>query len=140
MALRRRARSPRARESEQIIPEAEMEVLAVVHARGEVDARHIRQALEPFRPLSHASVLTLLGRLEERGLVTRRKADAGKAFVYSAARSPRPMMHRLLRRLVTRLFANDPSRLIASLFEAKPPSSAELEEIRRLVAAMEARK
>lgn len=116
-----------------------MEVLAVVHARGEIDASAIRQALEPFRPLSHASVLTLLGRLEEKGLVRRRKADTTKAFIYSPSGSPRPMMHRLLRRLVTRLFADDPSRLIASLFEAKPPNSEELKKIRSIVASMEER-
>ena len=69
-----------------------MEVLAVLHARGEADARAIREALERYRPMSHASVLTLLGRLEAKSLVQRRKGEVGKAFVYSAAKSPRPTL------------------------------------------------
>jgi len=114
-----------------------MEVLAVLHARGEADARAIREALERYRPMSHASVLTLLGRLEAKSLVQRRKGEVGKAFVYSAAKSPRPMMRRLLRRLVQRIFAGDPASLVASLFEAKRPTDEELKQIRALVEEME---
>jgi predicted transcriptional regulator len=32
--------------------------------------------------MAHGSVLTLLGRLERRGLVARKKGPSGKAFVY----------------------------------------------------------
>ena len=139
MAIRRKARSEDAPAKEQILPEAEMEVLAVVHARGEADAREIRESLAAFRPMSHASVLTLLGRLEAKELVTRRKGPVGKAFVYTAAKSPKPMYRSLLRRMVKRIFSNDPARLVASLFEAKPPTRDELRQIRELVEEMEKR-
>lgn len=117
-----------------------MEVLAVLHARGEADARQVREALAAFRPMSHASVLTLLGRLEAKELVTRRKGEVGKAFVYTAAKSPKPMHRTLLRRLVRRIFSNDPAQLVASLFDAKPPTADELRQIRELVEAMEKNK
>jgi predicted transcriptional regulator len=139
MAVRRKARSIEARESEQILPEAEMEILAVLHAHGDADARAIREALASFRPMSHASVLTLLGRLEEKGLVARRKAPIGKAFVYNAVRSPKPMYRNLLRRVVRRIFANDPARLVASLFDAKVPTRDELRQIREIVEELEKR-
>jgi BlaI family penicillinase repressor len=139
MAVRRKARSPEAREGEQILPEAEMEILAVLHSRGETDAREIREHLAPFRPMTHASVLTLLGRLEAKELVTRRRAPVGKAFLYAAARSSKPMVRSLLRRMVERIFTNDPARLVASLFEAKSPTAQELQQIRELVEELEAR-
>ena len=137
MAIRRPPRSTAAPRGEQLLPEAELEVLAVLHARGEADARGIREALAGYRPMTHASVLTLLGRLEEKELVTRRKAPVGKAFLYSAARSPRPLYRTLLRRVVRRIFSNDPARLVASLFDARPPTSEELRQIRELVELME---
>jgi BlaI family transcriptional regulator, penicillinase repressor len=139
MAVRRKARSADAKPNEQILPEAEMEVLAVLHGRGEADAREIREALEAFRPMSHASVLTLLGRLEAKELVKRRKGPVGKAFLYAPAKSPKPMYRSLLQRMVRRIFANDPARLVASLFDAKPPTRDELRQIRELVDAMEKR-
>lgn len=138
--MRRKARSQEASPKEQILPEAEMEVLAVLHARGEADARAVREALAAFRPMSHASVLTLLGRLEAKELVTRRKADVGKAFVYAPAKSPKPMYRSLLRRVVRRIFSNDPAQLVASLFDAKPPTADELRQIRELVESMEKEK
>ena len=137
MALRRKARSQDAPVNEQILPEAEMEVLAVLHGQGEADARAIREALASFRPMSHASVLTLLGRLEAKELVVRRRAPVGKSFLYCAVKSPKPMYRSLLRRMVKRIFANDAASLVATLFDAKPPTRAELEEIRRLVEEME---
>ena len=139
MATRRKARSHDAQPNEQILPEAEMEVLAVLHVRGEIDAREIREALEAYRPMSHASVLTLLGRLEAKELVSRRKGTVGKAFVYAAAKSPKPMYRSLVRRIVRRIFANDPARLVASLFDAKPPTRDELRQIRELVEELEKR-
>jgi len=137
MAVRRKARSLEASPKEQVLPEAEMEVLAVLHARGEADAREVREALEAYRPMSHASVLTLLGRLEAKELVTRRKGEVGKAYVYAAARSTKPMVRTLVRRMVRRIFANDPARLVASLFDAKPPTRDELRQIRELVEKLE---
>jgi BlaI family penicillinase repressor len=140
MAIRRRARSEKARDSEQILPEAEMEVLAILEVRGDAEAKEIRETLEPFRPMSHASVLTLLGRLEAKELVTRRKGENGKAFVYSASRPADPLFRGLVRRMVRRIFANDPARLVASLFDAKPPTREELRQIRELVEKMEKRR
>jgi BlaI family penicillinase repressor len=140
MAIRRRARSEKARDSEQILPEAEMEVLAILEVRGDSEAKEIRETLEPFRPMSHASVLTLLGRLEAKELVTRRKGENGKAFVYSASRPADPLFRGLVRRMVRRIFANDPARLVASLFDAKPPTREELRQIRELVEKMEKRR
>jgi|CXWL01.1.fsa_nt_gi predicted transcriptional regulator len=133
------AREPKAREKDEILPAAEMEILAVLHARGEVEARDIRESLSKFRPMSHASVLTLLGRLETKALVTRRRAPVGKAFLYAAAGSPGPMYRSLLRRLMERIFTNDPARLVASLFEAKAPTEGELRQIRELVDDLQSR-
>ncbi len=116
-----------------------MEVLAVLHARREADAREIRAALAAFRPMSHASVLTLLGRLEAKELVSRRKGPVGKAFVYAATESPKPLYRTLVRRMVRRIFGNDPTRLVASLFDARPPTRDELQKIREMVEEMEKR-
>jgi BlaI family transcriptional regulator, penicillinase repressor len=135
MAMRRKPRSPDA-PADDVLPEAEMEVLAVVHTRGAAGASEIREALQPFRPMTHASVLTLLGRLEAKGLVSRTKAEVGKAFVYRAT-APKRVYGGLMRRIVKRIFADDPARLVATLFEARKPTKGELEQIRELVEKME---
>jgi BlaI family transcriptional regulator, penicillinase repressor len=121
------------RDRKSAAPEAELEVLAVLHELGEADAMEIRDALRPRRPLSHASVSTLLRRLESRGLVTRRKADRGKSYRYAAAEDPGATHGRVLRRLLERVFRNDSLSLVSALFSVKPPTKAEARALRRLV-------
>lgn len=114
-------------------PEAEQDVLAALYGLGEATARELRQALASRRPLAHSSVVTLLARLEERGLVTRRKAEVGKAFVYRATRQRQRVFGPALRRLAERAFAGSPVDVVASLYEGAPPSAAELDELQELV-------
>src|SRR5215204_516293 len=99
------------------LPDAEMDVLGCVYRRGEATARQIREDLAVERPMAHGSVVTLLKRLEQRRLLTRRKADAGKAFVYSATRKQSTTVRPVLQRLVNRVFGGDAVALVASLFE-----------------------
>jgi BlaI family transcriptional regulator, penicillinase repressor len=115
------------------LPDAELEVLSCLHRRGEATARDIREALWDQRPMAHGSVLTLLGRLERRGLVTRKKGPSGKAFVYMPTGRTTATMRPVMKRLVDRVFAGSPVDLVASLFETRPPTQQELDQIQRLV-------
>jgi predicted transcriptional regulator len=123
----------RSRVPESRVPEAELEVLACLHRRGETTAREIREDLWAQRPMAHGTVLTLLSRLERRGLVSRRKGPVGKAFLYVPTRQPSATVRPLLRRLVNRLFDGNPVDLVASLFETRPPSARELEDLQKLL-------
>jgi len=118
------------------LPDAEADVLTALYELGSGTARDLREALERRRPMAHASVATLLGRLEQRGLVKRRKADRGKAFLYSpAVARPRAFAASLRRAvdIVERGFGGSSVALMASLFETRRPTDAELRELQELV-------
>src|SRR5262245_20098504 len=66
------------------LPEAELDVMSCLWKLGSATAAQIREALEHRRPMAHATVCTLLKRLEEKGCVSREKASHGKAFLYRA--------------------------------------------------------
>jgi predicted transcriptional regulator len=119
-------------------PEAELEVLACLRERGELDARSIRDALWTIRPLSHSSVATLLRRLEGKGLVARRPSPVGKAFLYRASDRSAAAMRGVLRRLVRRVFGGDRLSVVSTLY-AEPASDREIEELRRLVDSLRGR-
>src|SRR4029453_15360931 len=85
------------------------------------------------RPMAHGAVLPLLGRLERRGLVARKKGPSGKAFVYMPTGRHTAALRPVMRRLVDRVFAGSPVDLVASLFETRPPTPQELDAIQRLV-------
>ena len=125
------------------LPDAEADVLAALYEMKGGTAREVREALDRTRPMAHASVATLLGRLEQRGLVRRRKAESGKAFIYQPTTArPRAFAASLKRAVdvVERGFGGSSVALIASLFETRKPTDDELRELRRLVKSYEARK
>lgn len=122
------------------VPEAELEVLALLERGGPTTARRVREGIAAWRPLGHSSVVTLLNRLEERGLVERTDEREGKAFIYRAVARREATAQPLLRRLVQRVFGGNPLALVASLFETRPPTERELEELERMVEELKARR
>ena len=115
------------------IPEAEADVLAVLFDAEEATARTVRERLAKKRPMAHGTVVTLLGRLEDRGLVKRRKADQGKAFVYRPAKAHARTFGPVVSSLMHRAFGGKPAAMVASLFETRPPSPEEIDELEELI-------
>lgn len=115
------------------IPDAEADVLGVLYRAGEATAREVRDALASQRPMAHGTTLTLLNRLEARGLVRRRKGNVGKAFLFTPTRDHGSAFGAAVSRLVSRAFGGKPVALIASLFETRRPTAAELDEIEALL-------
>lgn len=118
------------------LPPAERDVLACVQRRGEATARQIREAIRAYRPMTHGSVVTLLKRLEAKGLVSKEKGPVGKAFVYRVTRGSKTLLGHLLKDLVQRVFHGDPIPLVASLFETRPPTAKEVEKLRQMLDAL----
>src|SRR5262245_9936045 len=129
---RRKQRSAQA-PGDDLIPEAELEVLSCLHRYGDLEARQIRERMADYRPMAHPSMMTLLKRLEERGLVTRRRAPAGKAFLYSATEEAAATYRGVVKRLLERVFGNDSLMLVSSLFDVKEPTRREVDELRSLL-------
>lgn len=114
------------------IPDAELDVLATLWRGGSLTAAEIRERLESRRPLTHASVSTLLRRLQDRGLVVSEKANRGKAFVFRATR-PMQVRKQLMRSFVDRVFDGCGIELISTLLRSKSPSQDELDELQQLI-------
>jgi BlaI family penicillinase repressor len=122
------------------LPDAELEVMACFWQSGPLTARQVREKLKPHRPLAHASVCTLLNRLEAKHFVGREKGPVGKAFVYSARVKPTQTHRQLLGSILDRVFAGSGVALVASLFETKAPSLEEIEELEALLKQLRAKR
>ena len=113
----------------------EFEVLRVLWAQGPLTVREVMEYLNRRRPRAYTSVMSLLGVMAEKGLVTR-KAQ-GRAFVYSAKAGRTKTTRRLLSDLLGRAFEGSASLLVAHLLEEASPSSEELAQIRRALVEYE---
>ncbi len=118
------------------LPDAELEVLACLQQQERATAREIRELMDSYRPMGHASVLTLLTRLEAKGLVTREKGPVGKAFVYLPTERSKRTGGNVLKRILQRVFHGDGVALVASLFQSKPPTREELARLEQLLSEL----
>lgn len=116
------------------LPDAELEVMACLHRLdGQATARRLREEMAGFRPMAHSSMVTLLGRLEGKGLVCKAKGPTGKAFIYRPVKDSRATFRPLLGNLLRRVFGGDGLALMASLFETKPPTLEEIDKMEALL-------
>ncbi|MHC1769036.1 MAG: BlaI/MecI/CopY family transcriptional regulator [Verrucomicrobiia bacterium] len=122
------------------LPDAELEVLACLQQHGKATAREIREKMYRYRPMAHASTGTLLGRLEAKGLVRKKKGNFGKAFVYTPTAISKRTASHVVKRLLQRVFHGDGVALVASLFESRKPTPEELARLRRLLRELRVRR
>jgi BlaI family transcriptional regulator, penicillinase repressor len=115
------------------LPDAELDVMACLWDRGPQTARAIREALQPRRPMTHASISTLLKRLMEKRYVVRTKAATGKAFVFQAAKQPQATRRHLVSDLLDRIFGGSGVALMSTLLEAKALTPEEVEAVAALL-------
>jgi len=133
MTGKRQRPTESARKALENLPGAELEVMACLWQKGEATARHIREEMAPYRPMTHGALVTLLKRLEAKGLVSKRKGNFGKAFVFRAVHTPEPVYRKIMRDLHERVFGGSGAAMFASLFETRPPSVEEVDELQKLL-------
>ncbi len=126
--------------TEHDLPDAELDVMRCLWQGQRLTARQIREELSDERPMSHSSVCTLLRRLEAKGFVARDKGASGKAFVYRAAVPPNRTRRRKIHDLLNRLFAGSGVDLVAALFESRPPTQKQLDDLQKLLDDLRSRR
>ncbi len=112
------------------IPDAERDVLVCLNRLEQATVKEIRAELAAVRELKASSVLTLLKRLEKKKLVTKRKAETGKAFVFRPTAASKRACRHLMKDLFQHVFAGDTMAFMASFFETRKPTDAEIEQLK----------
>ncbi len=114
----------------------EMKILGLLdpHPREPLAVAAVQQRLaRAGQELAYTTVMTVLVRLREKGLVTRRKD--GARFLYAPARGAPRVAAGILDRVRQSLFRNDRTRPILALLEDEGLSADELREVRSMIDA-----
>ena len=115
------------------LPDAERDVLACLNRLGTATVKELQEALRAVRPMEAASMLTLLNRLEAKKLVSKRKADKGKAFVFQPTKESARACQGLMKDLFHRVFGGDMMSFMASFLDTQKPSTEEIEQLQQLL-------
>lgn len=113
------------------LPDSELEILSLLWRMGKSTTKEIRQTLKPDR--DHATISTLLRRLEERKFVRREKVPNRREFVYEAVARPEKTRRALVKNLLQRAFDGSGVELVNALFQTKAPSAKEIEELQTIL-------
>ncbi len=115
------------------VTEAEQAILEVLWARGEASVRDVTEALAHDKTVAYTTVLTMLGVLLKKGLVSHR--PEGRAFIYRAAVSRDEVRGRALHNLLAQMFDGSPEALAVHLVENHALDPDKLKALRDRVKA-----
>jgi predicted transcriptional regulator len=114
------------------IGDLEADIMSVAWEKGKVTVQDVLDALAPRRALAYTTVMTVMSRLAEKGMLSREKV--GRAFVYSPSVPQERTAGSLLQSLVRRLYDGATGKAIAQLLETEEDvDDAELERLEQLI-------
>ncbi len=114
---------------------AELEILQVLWLQGPSTVRAIHGVLSTRRGMRYTTILKLLQRMTDKGLVSRDESE--RTHVYTARYSQDRTQAQLVRDLLQRVFGGSARALVMQALSAKKLSAEELREIRKLVDELE---
>jgi predicted transcriptional regulator len=115
--------------------DAELSILRILWRRGPSTVRDVHDDLSRESTTGYTTILKLLQIMTEKGLVVRDESE--RAHVYEPAYGQQKTQRQLLTDLVDRAFDGSAAQLVVQALSGRKTSAAELDEIRRLLDAME---
>ena len=89
---------------EHLLGELEGAIMRIIWRRTEVTVRSVLEELQPARQIKYTTVMTVMSRLAQKGLLTARKQ--GNTFYYRAAATPEAFVAQRVERAVQDLLTN----------------------------------
>lgn len=120
--------------AEKLLGELELAVMRVAWSRQAVTVRKVLDVLTKKRPLAYTTVMTVMGRLAEKGLLVAEKR--GKSYLYRAAQTREELENRVAGQVVHSLITDFGgevalSQFVKQLSETNPEQLARLAELAR---------
>lgn len=118
----------------KVLGELELQIMEVLWRRDCATVRDVYQRLKEFREVAYTTIMTVMSRLFEKGLLVRDKV--GNAYSYRATSSRDDFAESAVRRIVTSLLKEfTPSAMsqFVDYFDQADPDK--LDELARLIAA-----
>lgn len=123
----------------KILGDLETDVMELVWVGGEMTVRQIHEKLKSRRNIAYTTVMTVMSRLAEKGLL--RKVKEGAAFVYRATSSREEFSRSTVRKVVNGLLGDFTvpaiSQFVDSIGDSQPEN---MEELARLIEQKRKRK
>lgn len=118
------------------LTELQFAILRVLWARGEVSVADVFRTLCDERGLAQSTIATVIGRMEKRGILTRRWVE--RQYLYSPVYTEEEVRRSMVADLTALLFGGSSAALVSHLVEAREIAQGDLDEVRALLDALDA--
>ena len=111
--------------------ELQLAVLRVLWSEGESTVEEICRGLPPEHDVAYSTVSTVLTRLLDREVVSRRKE--GRSYLYRAELKEDRVRGSMVAELLDRAFGGDPAELVSHLLRREEVGEADLDRLREMI-------
>ena len=112
-----------------VLTPLELEIMKVVWQKPEVTVRDVYEVLRERRKVAYTTVMTMMGVLEGKGHLKRRRDE--RAYVYRATRPESAAVRSMVRDFVDRVFDGAAQPLLVQLVKDRRLTRKELEDLAR---------
>lgn len=96
----------------KVLGELESDIMEIVWQYKEpVSVKTVTQSLQKKRQIAYTTVMTIMGRLVEKGLLKRK--ESGKAYIYQPTYSKEKFLSRVSRQIIKNFIANFGEAVVA---------------------------
>ena len=115
----------------ELLTNLEAEIMQLVWEKGKATVRDVYEAIRSTRPIAYTTVMTVLSKLAEKGVVER--SQKGRAYVYRPKVSRKEAAQRSVDKLLHKFFDGSPRALVAHLIDVDAISPDELSSLQKLL-------
>ncbi|MBC7789219.1 MAG: BlaI/MecI/CopY family transcriptional regulator [Anaerolineae bacterium] len=112
------------------LTDLQLDIMQILWTAGEASIAEVHRALRGRR-LAHATVATLLSRLEKKGAI--RHSTEGRQFIYRPVLKQAEVQKSMIAKVRDVLFAEDVPALISQLLADRDISREELDHVKALI-------
>ncbi len=124
--------NPNKRGLRKVLGDLESEIMEIVWAKDGATVRAIYEQLKTKRNIAYTTVMTVMSRLAEKGLLERKKE--GAAFIYRAASSREEFTRSTVKRVINGLLRDFAAPAISQFLESVGHEHPEkIKELARLI-------
>lgn len=89
----------------KVLGDLESDVMEIIwQSKGPISVRTVTQSLQKKRQIAYTTVMTIMGRLVEKGLLKRK--ESGKAYIYQPTYSREKFLTRVSRQIIKNFIAS----------------------------------
>ena len=119
-----------------VLPKFELEIMHVIWDKGKATIQDVKDTLSEQHPGAYSTFITVMRRMENKGILRHEMHEDGKTFIYKPLISREEVSSGMIQDIYQRLFRGSSERLfdaLNALFRKEEITPEEIERLRKLI-------